>query len=110
MHNGDTITATYFDASNNSNVTATASIDTVPPVISQVAATTDYYNAKVTLADLQAGGFVRAIRRLASCPTNASYVERAGHQSCRHRQRALANRIYYYQVVSRDQAGNTDRG
>ena len=48
VQNGDTITATYFDLSNNSNVTATAAIDTVPPVISQVAATTDYYNAKVT--------------------------------------------------------------
>src|SRR2546422_11172906 len=41
---GDTITATYFDESNNRNVTATAIIDTRPPVISRVAATTDYYN------------------------------------------------------------------
>ena len=48
VRNGDTITATYFDSSNNSNETATATIDTVPPVISQVAATTDYYNAQVT--------------------------------------------------------------
>ncbi len=48
VQNGDTITATYFDASASGNVTATAGIDTVPPVISQVAATTDYYNARVT--------------------------------------------------------------
>ena len=34
-------TATLFDASNGSNVTATAVVDTIPPVISQVAATTD---------------------------------------------------------------------
>jgi subtilisin family serine protease len=34
VRNGDTITVSYFDASNNRNVVANATVDTVPPVIS----------------------------------------------------------------------------
>ena len=50
VRNGDTITASYFDASNNSNVVATATIDTVPPVISQVSAVTGFGDATVSWA------------------------------------------------------------
>jgi hypothetical protein len=43
-------------------VVATATVDTVAPVISQVAAVTGIGNAVVSLEDLQAGGFAGAIR------------------------------------------------
>jgi hypothetical protein len=106
VQNGDTITATYFDNSNNSNVTATATIDTVPPVISQVAATTDYYNAQVTW------------RTSKPADSSVQYSEsplpdRAAYSSALVTNHSVTinglspNRVYYYQVVSRDQAGNT---
>ena len=106
VHNGDTITATYFDASNNSNVTATASIDTVPPVISQVAATTDYYNAKVTwLTSKPADSSVQYGE--SPLPDHSSYVSTLVTNHAVTVSGLSANRRYYYQVVSRDQAGNT---
>jgi hypothetical protein len=104
--NGDTITATYFDASNNSNVVATAIIDTVPPVISQVAAVTTFGDATVTWitskpADslVQYGEAVLLDRTAynGALVTNHS-VTVSGLQ---------ANRDYVYQVVSGDAADNT---
>jgi hypothetical protein len=106
VQNGDTITAAYFDASANSNVTATASIDTVPPVISQVAATTDYYNARVTwLTSKPADSSVQY--GVSQLPDHASYVSTLVTNHTVTVSGLSANRIYYYQVVSRDQAGNT---
>ena len=105
VRNGDTITATYFDSSNNSNVTATASIDTVPPVISKVAATTDYANAKVTwLTSKLADSSVQY--GVSPLPDHASYVSALVTNHAVTVSGLSANRIYYYQVVSRDQAGN----
>jgi hypothetical protein len=105
VQNGDTITATYFDSSNNSNVTATASIDTVPPVISKVAATTDYANAKVTwLTSKLADSSVQY--GVSPLPDHASYVSALVTNHAVTVSGLSANRIYYYQVVSRDQAGN----
>ena len=105
VQNGDTITATYFDVSANSNVTATASIDTVPPVISQVAATTDYSNAKVTwLTSKPADSSVQY--GVSQLPDQASYVSTLVTNHSVTVSGLSANRIYYYQVVSRDQAGN----
>jgi hypothetical protein len=106
VQNGDTITATYFDASANSNVTATASIDTVPPVISQVAATTDYSNAKVTwLTSKPADSSVQY--GMQQQPANSVYVSALVTNHSVTINGLLANHVYYYQVVSRDQAGNT---
>jgi subtilisin family serine protease len=103
---GDTLTATYFDLSNNRNVTATATVDTVPPVISQVAATTDYANARVTWqtskpadASVQYGE--------SQSPAHSSYVSALVTNHAVTISGLLANRTYYYEVVSRDQAGNT---
>jgi serine protease AprX len=105
VQNGDTITATYFDASAGSNVTAMASIDTVPPVISQVAATTDYYNAKVTwLTSKPADSSVQY--GVSQLPDHASYVSTLATNHAVTVSGLSANRIYYYQVVSRDAAGN----
>ncbi len=106
VQNGDTITATYFDSSNNSNVIATASIDTVPPAISKVAATTDYYNANVTwLTSKPADSAVQY--GVSPLPDHASYVSALVTNHVVTVSGLSANRIYYYQVVSRDQAGNT---
>jgi subtilisin family serine protease len=106
VRNGDTITATYFDSSNNSNVTATATIDTVPPAISQVAATTDYSNAKVTwLTSKPADSSVQYGE--SPLPDRASYLSALVTNHAVTVSGLSANRIYYYQVVSTDQAGNT---
>jgi hypothetical protein len=48
VQNGDTITATYFDASNNSNVTATATLTPCRRSFRRWRRLSDYYNAKVT--------------------------------------------------------------
>ena len=107
VQNGDTITAMYFDASNNRNVTATATIDTVPPVISQVAATTDYSNAKITWLTSKVADSAVQYGDLHQPPLAVVY---AGILVTNH---ALtisglqANHVYQYEVVSRDQAGNT---
>jgi hypothetical protein len=106
VQNGDIITATYFDASANSNVTATASIDTVPPVISQVAATTDYSNARVTwLTSKPANSSVQYGE--SPLPDRSSYSSALVTNHVVTVSGLSANRTYYYQVVSTDQAGNT---
>jgi len=46
--NADTLTATYYDASRGSNIVVNATIDTVPPVITNVAAVTGYGGATVS--------------------------------------------------------------
>ena len=106
VSNGDTITAVYWDASNNTNVTATATVDTVPPAISQVAAVTDYSDAIVTwLTSEPADSSVRYGESL--LPDRSAY---AGALVLNHSvtiNGLSANRVYYYEVVSRDQAGNT---
>jgi subtilisin family serine protease len=107
VQNGDTITVTYFDLSNNSNVTANVTVDTVPPVISQVAATTDYYNANVTWMTSKPADSSVQYGGLPEPPANVSYAGKLATNHSVTIQGLLANRIYYYQVVSRDQAGNT---
>ncbi len=106
VQNGDTITATYFDAANGSNVTATAGIDTVPPVISQVAATSDYFDAYVTwLTSKPADSAVEYGEQ--QQPANSVYVGTLATNHSVTVSGLLANHIYYYEVVSRDLAGNT---
>jgi len=106
VQNADIITATYADASTGSNVTATATIDTVPPVITQVAAVTDYVNALITW---RTGEPADSAVQYSESPL----PDRAGYDSQLVTNHAVsisglsANRVYYYQVVSRDVAGNT---
>ena len=107
VQNGDTITATYFDASANSNVTATAGIDTVPPAISKVAAATDFYNANVTWQTSKPADSSVQYGPLSQPPLQVVF---AGALVTNHSVTVSglqANRIYNYEVVSRDQAGNT---
>jgi hypothetical protein len=109
VRNGDTIAVKYFDASNNSNRVATATVDTTVPVISQVAAVVGIGNAVVSWktskpADslVQYGESVLLDR---TAYTGLLVTNHAVTISG-----LLANRIYYYQVTSRDAAGNTAVG
>jgi hypothetical protein len=106
VRNGDTITARYFDASNSSNVVASATIDTVPPVISQVSAVTGFGDATVSWttskpadALVQYGESILLGRTAYSGELVTNHTVTVSG--------LLANRNYYYQVVSRDDAGNT---
>jgi hypothetical protein len=106
VHDGDTLTATYFDTSNKSNVTAAATIDTVAPVISNVQSSTDVATANVTWttskpADslVQYGESVLLDRTAYDGALVTAHSVTIGGLA--------ANRLYHYQVVSRDEAGNT---
>ncbi|MEI8290241.1 MAG: S8 family serine peptidase [Verrucomicrobiota bacterium] len=106
VQNGDTLTAAYYDASNGTNVTATATVDTVPPVISQVAVATDYANALVTWkTSAPADSSVQYSE--SPLPDRSVYSSQLVTNHALTISRLAANRVYYYQVVSRDQAGNT---
>jgi len=104
--NGNMITATYFDVSRSSNVTVTATVDTVPPVISSVSATTGIGNALVNWttskpADslVQYGeSMIFSYTAYDANPTTNHIITLSGLQ---------ANRDYYFQVTSRDAAANT---
>lgn len=107
VQNGDILTAAYFDASTGSNVTATAVIDTVPPDISQVAAATDYFNANVTWLTSKPADSAVQYGILSQPPIKVVYTSTLVTNHSVTVPGLLANRIYNYQVVSRDQAGNT---
>ncbi len=104
--NGDTITATYFDASRGSNIVATATVDTVPPVISGVTATTGIGDAVISWTTTKPAdslvqyGEATIFSYTAYDPTLTTnhVVTLSGLK---------ANRSYYFQVTSRDAAGNT---
>lgn len=105
--NGSILRAIYFDASNNSHVVALASIDTVPPVITNVAAATDFYNARVTWQTTKPSDSAVQYGALNQPPANSVYD---GALTTNHSvtiNGLVPNRVYNFQVVSRDQAGNT---
>lgn len=78
----------------------------MPPVISQVAATTDYYNARVTwVTSKPADSTVQYSE--SPLPDRSAYVRARVTNHVVTISGLLANRTYYYQVVSRDPAGNT---
>ena len=106
VRSGDTLSIGYFDASRNSNVVANATIDTVPPVISQVSAVTGFGDATVSWATskpadslVQYGESVLLGRTAYNGASVTNHAVRVAG--------LVANRDYYYQVVSRDDAGNT---
>jgi hypothetical protein len=105
VSNGSTITAKYFDASHGSNVVATATVDNVPPVISQVSATTGIGNATVSWhTSKPADSLVQYGES-----TISSYTAYDANLTTNHVMQLSglqANRNYFYQVTSRDTAGN----
>jgi hypothetical protein len=106
VRNGDTITASYFDASNNTNAVANATIDTVPPLITNVSAVTGFGDATVSWttskpADslVQYGESVLLGRTAYDGALETNHAVSVGG--------LLPNRDYYYQVVSSDDADNS---
>jgi hypothetical protein len=102
---GDTVTGSYFDASRGVSVTFSASVEIIPPVIFSVAEEPGYVDAIVSWntsepADaLVQFGESPFLGRTAYAPIleTSHEVSLAGLQP---------NRLYYYRVVSRDNAGN----
>jgi hypothetical protein len=103
--NGDTLTASYFDASRGVSVTFTARVETVKPIISPHIIEPGYVDAFVAWNTsepcdaLVQFGESPLLGRTGYVPTldTAHEVVLEGLQP---------SRVYYYQIVSRDNAGN----
>lgn len=104
--NGDTVTATYFDASRGVNVTFTAMVETVPPVISSLGIEPSYVDALVTWDTSEPCDALVQYGESAFLGRTA-YVSVLGTSHEVTLQNLLPNHLYYYRVVSRDNAGNT---
>ena len=106
VRNGNLLTAKYFDASNGSNVTATATIDATPPAITNVTSTARYGDAQVSWrTDKPADSLVQYGDSFALGQT--AYASTLVTNHSLGISGLNANRTYYFQVVSRDAAGNT---
>ena len=105
VRSGDTLTASYFDASIHSNVVATALISTNPPVITAVAAATNVDSAVVTWTTSEAADSLVQYGEGTILDHTAYDAELVTSHSITLSQ-LLANHVYYFQVVSRDSAGN----
>jgi hypothetical protein len=107
VQNGDTLTARYFDVSGGSNAIAVAGIDTVAPAITNVAAITDFYNARVTWLTSKPSDSAVQYGELAQPPARSVYSSALVTNHSVTISGLLPNQVYHFQVVSRDQAGNT---
>ncbi|MCL5097976.1 MAG: S8 family serine peptidase, partial [Candidatus Omnitrophica bacterium] len=102
---GGHLWAEYFDASANSLVRVYATIDTVPPAIANVASTPDYSDAVV---DWDTSKPSDALVQFGES-TFLGRTAYSGELTTHHELQLvglLPDRQYYFQVVSRDQAGN----
>lgn len=103
--NGDTILASYFDASRNVSITFTARVETIPPVISDQGIETNYVDALVTWTTDEP---CDALVQFGESPL----LGRTGYVPTLQTDHAVAlvglqpDHLYYYQIVSRDNAGN----
>ena len=102
---GDTVWAEYYDASTRSEVRATAVVDTQPPTIANIAVTADYEEATVSWdTSKPADALVQFGESIFLGRTAYGSTLETVHEL------TLAglspDRVYYYQVVSRDEAGN----
>ena len=104
--NGDTIRATYFDASANSIATATALVDTQPAVITSVVITPDYEETVVTWDTSEPAD---SLVQYGESP----FLGRTVFQSRQDINHTITltglspDKNYYCRVVSRDAAGNS---
>jgi hypothetical protein len=106
VRNGDIITAKYFDVSNNSNVVATATIDTVPPVITNVAAVTGYGDAVVSWRTSKPADSLVQYGDQALLLNQTAYAAALVTNHSVTLSGLFANRNYFYEVASRDAADN----
>jgi len=107
-NHGDALMVEYSDASAGQVVSATALVDTAPPVIANVSVTPDYETAEVSWdTSKPADALVQFWETSAGFPRNRTAYENArseGHSLTL--AGLLPNRDYSFQVVSRDAAGN----
>jgi hypothetical protein len=104
--NGDTISASYFDASLHSNVVATAVIDTIPPVISNVQVLTNQGGASITWNTSKPADALVQYGE-AALLSHTAYDPSLATTHALTLTSLQSNRKYYFQAVSRDAAGNT---
>lgn len=103
---GDVVTVKYHDASHQADVVATATIDTAPPVITNVLSVSHYGDAQVTWTTSKpADSLVQYGESSLLYRTAYSGVLATNHSVSI--SGLLANHAYYFQVSSRDAAGNT---
>ena len=107
--NGDTISAEYLDASAGSVVRVSAEVDTVPPMIANITAAPDYESAEISWDTSEpADALVQFYESTFPFPFNRTAYSGEFTKSHSMTLSGLQpDRIYYYQVVSRDVAGNT---
>lgn len=103
---GDTVTAGYFDQSANSMVSISCEVDASAPTISGTTATIDYEYAIISWStDEPADSLVQY--------GESAFLSRTAYRSAESLDHELIlnalqpGHTYYYQVVSRDPAGNT---
>src|SRR5207249_6657589 len=105
VQSGDQIWVDYFDASSNATVRATAVIDTVKPSVSSVAADPDYESAVITWTTSEPADSLVQFGESAQLGRTASDGALVTSHSAELRG-LLPDKTYYFQVVSRDAAGN----
>lgn len=102
----DIVTASYLDASIGQTVLATAAIDTNPPVISGVAAATNVGSAVITWTTSEPSDSLVQFGGGTILDHSASDSRMTVNHSVQLND-LLPIHVYYFQVVSRDAAGNT---
>jgi hypothetical protein len=102
---GDSIHAEYFDASANSIAHAAAVVDTVAPAITNIAVVPDYESAEISW---ETSEFTDALVQFGESPflERTAYSSEPGDLHIVTLNGLRPDRTYYYQVVSRDTAGN----
>jgi hypothetical protein len=106
---GDQLTVEYQDASAGTTAKGIAAVDTVSPVIQAVEAVADYEDITVTWSTLEPAD---ALVQYGESPSALS-LTRTAYRSILDTDHELIlpgllpDKIYYFQVVNRDAAGNT---
>ncbi len=103
--NGDSITAEYLDESAQEVIHASATVDTIPPAISNVMVTPDYTEAEVDWDTSEPGDGLVQFGESAFLGRTAYSSEMASSHSLT-LVGLLPDRQYFFRVVSRDEAGN----
>jgi len=103
--NGDVILASYFDASLNASVTYTARVETVPPVISDIVFEPGYVDAFVSWTTSEPADALVQFGESTFLGRTA-YVPTLGFAHELTLDALQPEHLYYYRVVSRDNAGN----
>jgi hypothetical protein len=103
---GDQVWVEYFDASANSVVRAAAEVDTIPAVISDVTVSADYEEATVTWTTSKSADTLVQFGESAFLG-RAAYDQKSDFTHSITFAGLKPDRLYYFQVVSRDAAGNT---